>query len=154
MLFKLSIGALLPFFLGTLASPLPVPADPSSLLIERNAPLNQFLSVLVDYLPAINETLSDASNVITDLDTVLADFLGLQTTYNQLGSGSCTAYTVLFARGTSESGNVGVLVGPPLFMALQSLMKPSDLTIQGVNNYAANIEGYLAGGDPAGSAEM
>lgn len=26
--------------------------------------------------------------------------------------------------------------------------------IQGVNDYSASIEGYLAGGDPAGSAEM
>jgi len=30
----------------------------------------------------------------------------------------------------------------------------SALTLQGVNDYAASVEGYLDGGDPVGSAEM
>lgn len=151
MLFsRLSLGAVLPLCIGTLASPLP--AVPGSGLIKRQTTLNEFLSILLDHLPAINETITQASEVITDLDSVLAKLAGFQTTYNGLSSGSCAEYTVIFARGTSEPGNVGVLVGPPLFLALQDLT--SDLTIQGVNDYAATVEGYLEGGDPSGSSEM
>ncbi|KAL1967662.1 hypothetical protein VTN77DRAFT_2919 [Rasamsonia byssochlamydoides] len=153
MLFpSLSLGALFPLFISTLASPLPTPEE--SNLVKKGTSLNEFLSILLDHLPAINDTINAASSIITDLDSVLADLAGLQTTYNELGSGSCTEYTVLFARGTSEPGNVGVLVGPPLFLALQNHISSSDLTIQGVNNYAASVEGYLEGGDPSGSAEM
>jgi hypothetical protein len=46
------------------------------------------------------------------------------------------------------------LVGPPLFEALDDKFGASALTIQGVNDYSASVQGYLAGGDPNGSAEM
>lgn len=49
---------------------------------------------------------------------------------------------------------VGILVGPPLFDALIDQFGNSALTIQGVNKYTASVQGYLAGGDAAGSAEM
>jgi hypothetical protein len=49
---------------------------------------------------------------------------------------------------------VGVLVGPPLFDALLAQFGNSALTIQGVNNYAASVPGYLTGGDATGSTEM
>ena len=76
-------------------------------------------------------------------------------TENDLTNGSgCKAITVIFARGTTEPGNVGILVGPPFFDALRSSVGTSALTIQGVNDYSASVDGYLEGGDPAGSAEM
>lgn len=64
--------------------------------------------------------------------------------------------TLLFARGTTEPGNVGILVGPPLILALNELSSTSasNLAIQGVNSYAATVTGYLAGGDAIGSAAM
>ncbi|KAH8906758.1 cutA, cutinase A [Coniochaeta sp. PMI_546] len=68
-------------------------------------------------------------------------------------SGPCKAYTVIFARGTTESGNVGTIAGPPFFQALASRVGSGNLAVQGVN-YAADIAGFLAGGDPAGSQTM
>lgn len=45
-----------------------------------------------------------------------------------------------------------MLVGPPLLDALGDQFGSSKITIQGVNNYSASVEGYLAGGNSAGSA--
>ncbi|GAB1210230.1 hypothetical protein APSETT445_009021 [Aspergillus pseudonomiae] len=131
-----------------LASPLP-----SNALVERNAPLNEFLSILLSHLPAINGSITAVSGLITDFDQVLADLTGAQTTQNQY-IGVCTEYTVLFARGTSEPGNVGVLVGPPLYEAFEEAVGARALTFQGVNGYSASVESYLAGGDAAGSKSM
>lgn len=78
---------------------------------------------------------------------------GEPTTYNDL-SGPCKAYTVVFARGTTEPGNVGILVGPPFFDALREKLGSVNVAIQGVNDYDADIDGYLAGGDAGGSKEM
>jgi hypothetical protein len=129
------------------ATPLP--------LEQRNTVLNEFLSDLLEYLPDINTTINDATSIITDLDDVLADLTGAKTTENQLTSGgSCAKYTLIWARGTSEPGNMGVLVGPPLVWALQDVVGTSGLTIQGVNDYSASVDGYLEGGDPSGSANM
>ncbi|KAJ8071336.1 hypothetical protein OCU04_001668 [Sclerotinia nivalis] len=62
--------------------------------------------------------------------------------------------TVLFARGTGEVGNVGVLTGPPFFTALAAYMNQTgSMSIQGVD-YAATVSGFLAGGDPAGAKTM
>jgi cutinase len=131
----------------------PVPNLNSKDLVKRNTPLNAFLAVLLDYLPTVDGTFNSVGEVLTVFENLLALLTGEQTTYNQLG-GACTAYTVIFARGTTEPGNVGILVGPPFFDALRSLVGTSALTIQGVNDYSASIDGYIEGGDPAGSAEM
>jgi cutinase len=135
----------------TLASPVPDLATKD--LAKRETALNAFLTVLLDYLPALDGTISSLADVLTTFENLLALLTGEQTTYNQLG-GTCTTYTVIFARGTTEPGNVGILVGPPFFDALRSLVGTSALTIQGVNDYSASVDGYLEGGDPAGSAEM
>ncbi|KAF1944668.1 cutinase-domain-containing protein [Clathrospora elynae] len=78
-------------------------------------------------------------------------------TYNQLTDGTaCRAVTVIYARGTSESGNVGniLAVGPVFFNNLASkLGGASKLAIQGVT-YAANVAGFNAGGDAAGATTM
>lgn len=98
----LAIKSLFVSLLGAsvLASPLP-----SNALVERNAPLNEFLSALLSHLPAIDGTIDAVSGVITDFDQLLADLTGARTTQNGY-IGVCTDYTVLFARGTSEPGNV------------------------------------------------
>ena len=67
--------------------------------------------------------------------------------------GACNAVTVLFARGTTEAGNVGTLAGPPFFEALASRIGANKLTVQGVN-YPADVQGFLAGGDAAGSRTL
>ena len=138
----------------TLASPLPIQDLGNRELESRNTPLNTFLALLLEYIPAIDGTINAVAGVLTVFEALLADLTGEKTTYNELGTKACTAYTIIFARGTTEPGNVGILVGPPLFQALESLVGSSALTIQGVNDYSASIEGYLEGGDPTGSAEM
>lgn len=73
------------------------------------------------------------------------------TTQNGL-KGACKGMTVIFARGTTEAGNVGSVAGPPFFQALSTKVG-GDLAVQGVD-YPADIPGFLAGGDAAGSKKM
>ena len=68
-------------------------------------------------------------------------------------SGACKALTIIFARGTTESGNVGSLVGPPFFQAVADLIGEDQLAVQGVD-YPATVDGFFAGGDADGSAKM
>ncbi|KXT02181.1 hypothetical protein AC578_5966 [Pseudocercospora eumusae] len=75
------------------------------------------------------------------------------TTQNQLFDGTpCRAITIIFARGTTEPGNVGTLTGPTFFQAVSDLTK-GNVAVQGVD-YAANIFGFFAGGDSDGSQKM
>ena len=148
---RFSLWALLS--LVALALTAPVPDLDSKDLVGRETALNAFLTVLLDYLPVVDGTISSVGGALTAFENLLALLTGENTTYNELG-GTCKTYTVIFARGTTEPGNVGILAGPPFFDALRSLVGSSALTIQGVNDYSASIDGYLEGGDPAGSAEM
>jgi hypothetical protein len=154
----LSFWTLLALFGLTLASPVPAPApianpapapianpNPSD-LIARETDLNAFLSLLLDHLPAMDGTLTAISGILTTFQGFLALVSGKKTTYNQLTS-ACKPYTVVFARGTVEPGNVGILVGPPFFDALKARVGSAALAVQGVNEYKASIAGYLAGGD-------
>ncbi|KAG0651405.1 Cutin hydrolase, partial [Hyphodiscus hymeniophilus] len=152
---KLYFGTLFSLLGLSFASPVPSPAlgNREVGLVERETPLNAFLTILLDDLPPVDGTISDVAGVLTAFENLLVDVTGEQDTYNELGQ-ACTEYTVIFARGTTEPGNVGILVGPPFFEALESLVGSSALTIQGVNDYSASIDGYIEGGDPAGSAEM
>lgn len=151
MFFKLKNLALI--FIGLNAQAFPLPEQNDVHITERGAGLNSFLSILLSHLPAINTSITDATSLITGFDDILGALTGAQETYNELG-GTCTEWTVIFARGTAEPGNVGVLVGPPLFDALDDKFGSSALTIQGVNDYSASVQGYLEGGDPNGIAEM
>lgn len=132
----------------------PVPTKFNDRALEkRQTPLNAFLTLLLDYLPDIDGSIESVVSVLTVFEKFLAVLTGEQTTYNDL-SGSCKAYTVVFARGTTEPGNVGILVGPPFFDALREKLGSANVAIQGVNNYDADIDGYIAGGDAGGSQEM
>ena len=77
--------------------------------------------------------------------------------YNQLTDGTaCRPITVIYARGTSQAGNVGDsrAVGPLFFNNLASRVGgTSQLAIQGVT-YSASVGGFLQGGDPTGSTTM
>jgi cutinase len=78
-------------------------------------------------------------------------------TYNQLTDGTaCRPITVIYARGTTQDGNVGApdVEGPTFFNALAARVGgESRLAIQGVT-YPANVFGFLAGGDAAGATTM
>lgn len=45
----------------------------------------------------------------------------------------CTDVTVVFARGTGETGNVGTISGPPTFKSLREKLGADKVTIQGVD---------------------
>jgi len=75
------------------------------------------------------------------------------TTRNELLDGPCRNVTVIFARGTTEDGNIGALVGPSLESALDSRLGANIVAFQGVD-YPADIAGYLAGGSAAGGTTL
>jgi len=59
------------------------------------------------------------------------------------GNGSCQSLGVIFARGTFDSGNLGVWAGPQFLSAVQANV--DSVAIQGVDpdKYAADLAGYL-----------
>ncbi len=76
-------------------------------------------------------------------------------TFNDITDGSpCKNFTLIFARGTFENGNVGGIVGPPFIDSLQSMLGTAQVAVQGVNNYPADVAGFMAGGSATGSANM
>lgn len=73
----------------------------------------------------------DVSDTSFDMDNIVT------------GSTACASTAVVFARGTFDSGNIGVWVGPAFENALRS--KISSLAFQGVDEdeYPANLDQYL-----------
>lgn len=75
---------------------------------------------------------------------------------DQLTDGTaCRAVTVIYARGTSQEGNIGepTDVGPEFVNDLGVYVGINNLAVQGVN-YSADVAGFEEGGDPVGSAVM
>jgi len=72
-------------------------------------------------------------------------------TRNDLNSNICRPITVIYARGTGETGNVGSVAGPPFFSALEDTFGAENVAVQGVD-YAATVAGFV--GDPAGNSAM
>jgi len=136
---QFSLLLLLPFFSFALAAP----------IFSRD--INAFLAEVALLFP-FSGLISDISDLLIAANQSLAFFFGIQTTQNGL-SGSCGFVTVIFARGTTEPGNVGVLVGPPFFDALNSRIGAGKVVVQGVD-YPASVEGFLAGGDSGNAQTM
>ncbi|KAF2112306.1 cutinase [Lophiotrema nucula] len=74
-------------------------------------------------------------------------------TQNDVNNGVCKPMTILFARGTTEQGNMGTLTGPPFVQAVGAAMGADNVAVQGID-YPADIPGFLAGGDVGGSKLM
>ncbi|TLS27308.1 hypothetical protein PpBr36_04277 [Pyricularia pennisetigena] len=75
---------------------------------------------------------------------------------NQLTDGTpCRAITIIYARGTTQSGNIGnsKSVGPITFDALAKIVGPNRLAVQGVD-YKASFLGYAEGGQPKATDKM
>ncbi|EMD62191.1 hypothetical protein GGP41_002352 [Bipolaris sorokiniana] len=66
--------------------------------------------------------------------------------------GACKAMTILFARGTTEIGNMGTVAGPPFVSAVGAMMG-GNVAVQGIE-YPADVPGFLVGGDAGGSKLM
>jgi hypothetical protein len=116
------------------------PKPPPQSLNKRGWPsINEFLTELADIMP-IGDTVSAACDLIGDGEDIAADLFDISNTENE----PCGDVTVLFARGTCDPGNVGVLVGPFFFNSLQSALGGVSLGIKGVP-YPASVQGFLSG---------
>ncbi|KAJ6784902.1 hypothetical protein PWT90_02375 [Aphanocladium album] len=67
---------------------------------------------------------------------------------NDWDKSSCAELAVIFARGTFDSGNIGVWVGQPFRNALYSKIGAGKVAFQGVSaqDYPANLDGYIEEG--------
>jgi len=131
----------------------PVDEAAAELALRQTNPLNPFLA-LVTNVPPINLLVNGAGGTLTNLEGLLVPLSGGPTTQNDLESNKpCAAMTLIFARGTTEPGNMGVFAGPQLVNAIKKAMPGTTLNVQGVN-YTATIQGYLAGGGTDGAASM
>jgi len=76
-----------------------------------------------------------------------------QMSANDLTKGACKGTTLIFARGTTEPGNIGTIVGGPFVSGLKKGLN-NDLAVEGVN-YAAGVGTNMGpgGADPKGVSE-
>ncbi|PYH85637.1 putative cutinase, partial [Aspergillus uvarum CBS 121591] len=59
---------------------------------------------------------------------------------NDIMSGTCKDFTLIFVRGSWEVGNMGVVIGPPLCSTLKAQISPNRVACQGVGGmYSADI---------------
>src|SRR3954462_3078964 len=65
-------------------------------------------------------------------------------TKNDAVNGACKPYTLIFARGTTEGGNMGQTVGPALSPAIGKLVGSDKLATQGTD-YPADFTGTFIG---------
>ncbi|KAK2757012.1 hypothetical protein FQN54_004981 [Arachnomyces sp. PD_36] len=73
---------------------------------------------------------------------------GSSTENGVVDNGGCQPLTFIFARGTTEMGNMGSVVGPPVASALRSSLNDK-VTVQGVD-YPASAAGNAAMGAEGG----
>lgn len=125
-------------------------ASTAAQTVNSSNPINGLLAGL-GLLPIIGQSITAVSDVLTTAESTLATVLNVDTTEN--AAAGCKDMTVIFARGTTEPGNVGLVTGPPFFDALSAMIGQNSISVQGVD-YSASIEGFLEGGDAAGSQTM
>lgn len=145
-------SALLVSLLSALAVTLPTTAPPSSyprtLRIRQDwDQINEALALILDIFP-LNVALKDAQFLLSTAEGVLATAFGITTSETSLSAypvPPCADLTIIYARGTTEPGNVGVLVGPWFFDTVEEkLGGRASVGVQGVE-YPATVDGYLEG---------
>ncbi|KAH8689500.1 carbohydrate esterase family 5 protein [Talaromyces proteolyticus] len=71
------------------------------------------------------------------------------------GNAECASIAVIFARGTFDSGNIGVWVGPQFFEELSSRVPSAALQGVDPDAYKADLYGYLSeGGSDDGAVSL
>ncbi|KAH7417744.1 cutinase [Cadophora sp. MPI-SDFR-AT-0126] len=129
-----------------------LPTDNTALVSRQTNPLNPFLSIITN-LPPVNILVDGAAGGLTNLEGLLVPVVG-GTNQTDLKDGKpCAQMTIIFARGTTEPGNMGVFAGPQLVQAVKNAMPGTSINAQGVE-YTATIQGYLAGGGLDGTTSM
>ncbi|GKZ23171.1 hypothetical protein AbraIFM66951_002107 [Aspergillus brasiliensis] len=85
-------------------------------------------------------TLAVSTPLATDPGSLYARQFGTGSTANDLESGSCKDVTLIFARGSTEIGNMGSVIGPPLCDNLKSKLGSDKVACQGVGGqYSAGL---------------
>lgn len=151
---------ILSLLLSALGQPPPPTPGPVPAVQRRQDPnpVNLLLALVLQLFP-ISVLVQDMGGLVMDAETTFAEVAGFAMTENDLlnsPSSPCADVVVVFARGTSEPGNVGSLVGPPFFAELRRRLsaRGMSLAVQGVDDYVADVEGFLEGGDVKGSQRM
>lgn len=129
-----------------------LPVDIADLMSRQSNPLNPFLSIITN-LPPTNLLVDGAAAGLTNIEGLLVPVVGGTTQSDLETNKPCAQMTIIFARGTTEPGNMGVFAGPQLVQAVQTAMPGTSINVQGVN-YTATIQGYLAGGGTDGTTSM
>lgn len=123
------------------------------LSLQPRFDVNDILAIVAKLFP-FDVTIEAAQKLNVAVEEAVAIAQGFKTTRQDLEDGKCSDLLVIFARGTFEPGNVGALVGPPFFKALEGALGTSHtMAVQGVE-YEATVGDYLEGGDPDGSQVM
>ncbi|KAM0323501.1 hypothetical protein ACHAQA_008781 [Verticillium albo-atrum] len=118
---------------------------PEGLAQFPSGPLNQFLR-MISALPKGERALDAVGKILTPLQQLLANSAGIETEREDLAEGApCADVTVIFARGTTEPGSVGLVTGPPFFDALSEQLGTKTLAVQGVD-YPATFAGFNRNG--------
>ncbi|KFY70756.1 hypothetical protein V498_10233, partial [Pseudogymnoascus sp. VKM F-4517 (FW-2822)] len=80
-----------------------------------------------------------------DADALPALMARASDTSDDLKNGACKEVTFIYARGSTESGNMGFIVGPQVCTALKALLGPAKVACQGVGSpyNAGLIENFL-----------
>lgn len=111
----------------TLTVAAPVETVPT---ISKRFDINSLLADLLGIFP-LNVIVNDLQDFLVGALQDLANELGIQTT--QDAGTACATVTILYARGTDEPGNIGVIVLPAFSDAVQSRV-PGGVAVQGTNN--------------------
>lgn len=121
--------------------------------IEPRTSINSILALISTSISS-STVYTTSSGIMNAISEVIATLEGVQTTHNDVKDGDCGHVTLIFARGTGEPGNVGSLVGPEFYSALETAVGSASVVFQGVNDYDASIDGYLEGGSTEGASNM
>ncbi|KAL2869146.1 cutinase-domain-containing protein [Aspergillus lucknowensis] len=100
-----------------------------------------FLEKVADIFPG-DAVVEDVCGAITAGEVALSTLFGIPYVEND----GCGDTTVIFARGTCDPSNVGVVTGPWFFKSLDSKLQESgqSLAVDGFE-YPASVDGYLNG---------
>lgn len=131
--------------LCTVAAGAPAAVE-QELTTMRDVVINTFLSLIVKLFP-VNTVVDNTCGTLNAGQQILATVFNLDTT--QDSSSTCKDVTVIFAPGICDPGNVGALVGPPFFKAIQDKLPGKSVNFQGVD-YPATVGGYLSADGAAG----
>lgn len=74
---------------------------------------------------------------------------------NEFTRGGCKPIIFIFARGSTETGNMGLICGPPTANNLKRTFGASNVAVEGVDYAALLTTNFLpSGGDPLGVRDM